>query len=313
MPRRVLPEPTFIPLHGQSYTSINPSTKSLPAPPPAEDARKAQIEEFLQSRPLKPRSCKSYRQDLHCFLRWTEESWAAISPVQIAQFKAYLERIDGGTGQRVLSEATVRRILGTLKSFYCWLFQAGYVTHNPTLRSKLPKVPPFEDSLLNTSDVERIFLAAARSKSPERNLGIIALLSHNLRASTVLELNVADYDGQAVSIRQARENARRAVPLEPLACQLIDYYLGWRAAYGEPLSPKTPLFVSYSRRSRGQRLSYDGLRTVIEEIESITGLDFHSHQLRQVFVTHSLLQQIYDNLANQTGEVANDNPARSLP
>jgi len=62
---------------------------------------------------------KAYRQDLQHFLRWTDAAWSAVTARQITQFKAHLLRKENG--ERMLSDATVKRILGTLKAFYGWL------------------------------------------------------------------------------------------------------------------------------------------------------------------------------------------------
>jgi len=75
-------------------------------------------------------SQRAYQQDLQRFLNWTEQSWAEITPRQVALFKRHLMQSDPETGNRILSDATVNRTLGTLKNFYCefrklWLHFSG--------------------------------------------------------------------------------------------------------------------------------------------------------------------------------------------
>jgi integrase/recombinase XerD len=77
-------------------------------------------EEFLQARSLSANSKIAYRRDLKHFLRWITIGWAAVTPRQVAQFKAHLLRIDSDTNRRVLADSSVCRILGTLKNFYGW-------------------------------------------------------------------------------------------------------------------------------------------------------------------------------------------------
>lgn len=60
------------------------------------------IEEFLQARSLALKSQQAYQQDLQRFLNWTEQSWAEVTPKQVALFKRYLMRSDPETGKRIL-------------------------------------------------------------------------------------------------------------------------------------------------------------------------------------------------------------------
>lgn len=80
------------------------------------EVRLARIDEYLQARSLSPKTQTAYRQDLQHFLNWSDQAWAVVTPRQVAQFKTYLLRTENG--KQVLSNATVRRVLGTLKSFY---------------------------------------------------------------------------------------------------------------------------------------------------------------------------------------------------
>ncbi len=50
------------------------------------------------------------------------------------------------------------------------------------------------------------------------------------------------------------------------------------------------IFVSHSRRNQGERLSYDGIRKVVEAICLMTGLDLHAHQFRHTFATNLVLK-----------------------
>jgi len=64
---------------------------------------------YLQARSL------SAKTQMQHFLRWTDAAWSAVTARQITQFKAHLLRKENG--ERMLSDATVKRILGTLKAF----------------------------------------------------------------------------------------------------------------------------------------------------------------------------------------------------
>jgi integrase/recombinase XerD len=122
----------------------------------------------------------------------------------VAQFKTHLLRTDPQSGKRSLADATVNRTLGTLKNFYGWMFRSRYVSHDPTTEVDRPKLKEPMAQNLNDNELELIYQAAVDSHLPERNLALIFVLLHGLRASEVNGLNLADYDEQRLLIREAK-------------------------------------------------------------------------------------------------------------
>lgn len=284
--RKAIPDPVIVPL---SVPGLSATVRLGQSSAPAE-LRSLRVEEFLQARSLAPKSQQAYRQDLQTFLHWTEQGWSAVTPRQVAQFKAYLLRREEGSTQRVLSDATVRRILGTLKNFYGWLVRSRYVSLDPTTAVALPKLTEPEAQNLKETEVEQILQAAAASTLPERNLALILVLLHGLRAEEVSTLNLEDYDGRWLQIRKAKADSKGFVPLTPQGEAVLEGYLQWREAAGEVLAPECPLFVSYSRRNGGQRLCYDGIRKVMATLSQQMGIAFHAHLFRHTFATNLVLQ-----------------------
>jgi integrase/recombinase XerD len=116
------------------------------------------------------------------------------------------------------------------------------------------------------------------------------VLLHGLRAEEVSALNIEDYDGRRLRIREAKADSKGWVPLTLQGKEALDGYLQWRELTGEVLSPERPLFVSHSRRNLWQRLGYDGIRKVMNAISKQTGIDFHAHQFRHTFATNLVLK-----------------------
>lgn len=276
MPHRTtIPTPVLIQI-GRNATEPHPT-----------EVRLARIDEFLQARSLSPKTQKAYRQDLQHFLRWSDQAWAAVTPRQVAQFKTYLLRTEDG--KQVLSNATARRILGTLKSFYSWLWRCGYVERDPTLEVQLPKLAEPEAGNLNDEQVKRILAAAAQTRLYNRNLALLAVLQHGIRAEAVTLLDVKDFDGVRLHVRQDKANSKGIVPLDDDGQQKLAMYLAWRESKGEVLKPESPLFVSYSRRNAGQRIGYDTIDKLVAQLRQATGINFHAHQFRHTFATNLVL------------------------
>jgi integrase/recombinase XerD len=288
MQHRSIPDIHIVPVQLPSQSRII-SSGSITALSLA-DLREKRVEEFLEARSLALKSQRAYRQDLQRFLEWSDQNWESVTPRLVAQFKTHLLRTDVQLGKRVLADATVNRTLGTLKNFYGWMFRSRYVSHDPTTEVDRPKLKEPTAQNLNENELELIYQAAVDSHLPERNLALIFVLLHGLRASEVCGLNLADYEGQRLMIREAKADSKGAVPLTLQAQSTINGYLEWRQMNGELLTPQQPLFVSHSRRNRGQRLSYDAIRKVIDAIEQETGLDLHAHQFRHTFATNLVLQ-----------------------
>ena len=182
------------------------------------------------------------------------------------------------------------QILGTLKNFYNWLLRSGYVSADPTIAVDLPKILEPEANNLSMEVVEKIFTAIEEIRNPERNLAIFGLLLHGLRASEVCGLNVGDYDGVRVDIREAKAGSIGTVPLEGWCKELVDDYLEHlKASFGRGLKPEYPLFVSFSNRNYGTRISYDTINKLSEKISKTIGIKFNAHQLRHTFATNLLL------------------------
>jgi integrase/recombinase XerD len=249
----------------------------------------AQIEEFLQARALAPNTQKAYRKDLHTFFQWTDRQ-SFLTPRHIAQFKTHLLRVEPN-GRRALSDASVARMLGTVKVFYGWLVKAGYADRDPTRAVELPKLPEPPAQSLSADQVQQIFQAAMETSLPERNLALLAVLAHGLRAQEVSNLNLADYDGQRLQIRHAKNDSTGFVPLSLDGQMWVTQYLAWRSLNSPTdLNPVSPLFASHSQRNAGQRLGYHGIQKLMKALAQTVGFAFHAHQFRHTFATNLVLQ-----------------------
>ncbi|NJO62206.1 MAG: tyrosine-type recombinase/integrase [Richelia sp. RM2_1_2] len=278
--RKPVPEPKIVP--------ITQLKSGKPRETKVENLRIPRFDEFLSARSLSENSKIAYRRDIQHFLDWCDTSWVDVKPRQVAHFKDYLLRKENSS--RILKDSSVARILGTLKNFYNWLIRSGYVTIDPTLAVDLPKILEPEANNLSVEVVEKIFEAIETISNPERNRAIFGLLLHGLRASEVCGLNIGDYDGIRVDIKQAKAGSVGTVPLEEWCRELLDGYLKWlKAFYGENLKREYPLFVSCSNRNAGKRISYDTVNKLCKQISEITDIKFNAHQLRHTFATNLVI------------------------
>ncbi|MBD0335440.1 MAG: tyrosine-type recombinase/integrase [Cyanobacteria bacterium Co-bin13] len=281
MPRKPTPEPVIISLPLQGSTTLSRGKTGLESP---ADRRLAKVNDFLQVRSLSPNSQKAYRQDLQRFLEWTEADWPQVTYGQIVQFQKFL-------AQQSLAPATVQRVATTLKKFCRWMVDAGYLSKDPTLAVAALNVSPNEASktkALCLTELEQIYRSALAGSFPKRDTALISVLLHGVRAEEISTLNLADYQGNQLKVVTVQQTSQ--VPLEAQAQKNLDAYLTSRTQHGEILTDHCPLFLSYSRRSYGQRLSAWGVRDVVNKLQAATGLDLHPHRFRHTFTSHLMHQ-----------------------
>jgi integrase/recombinase XerD len=283
MPRRPIPDPVIIPSSTQIARSASPTSVVTPSQPPT-DLRQSRVDEFLMARSLSDNSKKAYQQDLQRFMDWTQTAWAAVTPRQVALFK------DDLLEEKFLAPATVNRVLTTLKNFYGWMVDSEYVAKNPTKTIDLLELESPEAQDLSEAELASIYQVAAGSNYCERNTALVSILLHGLRAAEVSALNLEDYDGTRLHVRKAKSDSKGYVPLKEKARIDLDAYLEWRSQQGEELQPASPLFISRSRRSFGKRLTYWGIRDVVDAIQQVTGIDLHAHRFRHTFATDLVLR-----------------------
>lgn len=288
------------------YDKTGPDAPMIPPAP--VDLRWQRVEEFLHSREFAPNTRKAYKYELRRFSNWTEKPWHLITAEDIDHFKAFLKegrsQASGETEpvlRKVLKATSSSRALASLQSFFKWLTSRDYITKNPTLVIEKPKLEPVTSKELKASEVRALQLALEiRGETEARDSALFAVLEYGLRASEVAALDIRDYDGARLHIRKAKADSVGTVPLLQSARKSLDAYLGWRLRQGLPVNADSPLFLSTSNNSKGERLSYWGIYKIMKELAQAAGVeDFHPHRLRHTFGTKLVLKKMDSVLARK--------------
>ncbi|WP_235112656.1 tyrosine-type recombinase/integrase [Acaryochloris sp. 'Moss Beach'] len=273
-----------------------PSPKSIPRGRPTRiptpmDIRWPIVQEFLRNSNLSPNSQKLYERELKRFLGWTHLRWSDLTLRHLGQYKAYLMDLKVAEG-KTLSKNSLNSALTALKSFFKWLtqFHPELCPTNPTKGVKFEKVPLPPAQNLTPEEMARVWDAIAqREQTQLRDLALVQLLSHNLRAGEVVTANVGSFDGRLMSIIKTKNNQPRLVPLSAEGQRVVQDYLDWRKEQGEELSAESPLILSHHQGWEGRRLSYHGVYFAVEDIGRLAELpDLHPHQFRHTSATEYL-------------------------
>jgi integrase/recombinase XerD len=111
-------------------------------------------------------------------------------------------------------------------------------------------------------------------------MAIFWVLWHGLRANEAIALNVEDYNGLGVNIEQVKRDSVGFVPFIGSARNALERYLQWRKEQKFLTEPQSPLFISHSARSKGERLSYRGLHSLVNRLAQSASLEgIHPHRL----------------------------------
>ena len=198
--------------------------------------------------------------------------------------------------------------MATLKSFFKWLTVKDYITRNPTLTIEFLKEPAKPPRDLAEAQVNQLFEALAyRGDSEVRDRAILQVLSHGLRAREVYGLDISDYDGRRLRVREAKWGSDGLVPLKPNAISVLDSYLGWLVRNGFTISHESPLFISLSNNSRGQRLGYSGIYELVKDLAEASELeDIHPHRMRHTFATSLVAAGMNPLLAKRAVRIRSD-------
>jgi integrase/recombinase XerD len=228
------------------------------------------------------RNTQSLRASVRAFLQWTEKGWQDITFRDIDRYKAHLKSTPSKRGgQR--KAATINLPLSALQSLFKWLCARDYLAKDPMLLIEKLKPDPIIPKDWLADEVKALFEATTqRGESEPRDRALLWVLLHGLRAREAEALNVGDFDGKRVRILEAKDDSVGQVPLLPEAAETIEVYLHFRRCWGEAVGPESPLFLSVSNNSKGDRLGYWGIYTVVKELAAIAGVkDAHPHWGRQ--------------------------------
>jgi integrase/recombinase XerD len=202
---------------------------------------------------------------------------------EVRRCKLHLEQ------ERQLKPNSVALALSSLKSFYAWLKVAGYVVENPMVAVSVPGLAAAESQNLEGFQVDALVKALdERGETAARDAVIVCLLFFaGLRANEVSGLNIGDYNGVEVIVKEAKHGSTGRVPVNRQTDEAIREYLmeRWIETQGA-LSESDPMFVSHSPKTRGQRLGYQGMYYMVKDLAKAAGLEnIHPHRGRHTFAS----------------------------
>lgn len=258
------------------------------------------LDHLLNVRNYSEKTVVSYQEDIDKFCDFIFKEGVLLGDVDIICIRNFLtEELNHGVSKR-----SCKRRLSSLKQFYKYMVNVGYIKDNPFIFVSAPKVPTKYPHALYKDQIEEIFKRNAERTDglKNRDQAILYLLYYSgIRAMELVNLTI-----QSVSLkdRQVRVlgkgNKERIVPFSPECQKILKLYIDTDRKEllkkylanqkNKPAEEQDGLFPPLFFNAHGERLTTRGLEYILDAIEEKIGLyvGLHPHILRHSFATHLL-------------------------
>ena len=243
----------------------------------------------------------SYQEDIDKFCEFIFKEGVLMEDVDTICIRNFLtEELKNGVSKR-----SCKRRISSLRHFYKYMVNVGYIQDNPFLFVSAPKTETKYPHGLYKEQIAEIFKRNDEREDAlkTRDQAILHLLYYSgVRAEELVSLDI-----QSVSLKErvvrviGKGNKERIIPFTT-DCQkvlkeyidndrkrFIPRFLEWQKkqrAKGKEVTAISPLFFN----AQGGPLTTRGLEYILDAIEEKTGLfvGLHPHILRHSFATHLL-------------------------
>lgn len=250
-----------------------------------------QVQQFLSylenERRYSPQTLRAYRRDLEEFRAFLEGSGGAqVDRIEYQDIRFFISHLT----EQDLARTTISRKLSSLRSFFNYGLQEGWLQQNPMelvqYQVKKQSLPDF----FYPDEIQAIFDSIEASESdyqPLYSAILETLYATGMRVQELCDLQLAQLDFNTALVRViGKGDKERIVPLGDQAIASLEHYIkGYRQEVLTPESGET-VFLS----TKGKPLSPTSIRNILNKIveESGLNLSIHPHKLRHTFATHLL-------------------------
>lgn len=229
---------------------------------------------------------KSYRNDLTNFLNFLNKlNVFNLNEIDYFLLREYLVELH----KKKYSARSVNRALSTLRSFFNFLQNEGYIKENPLFLINYQKVGKRLPVYLHSEEIEEL-LNVPNKNTPLgfRNFLIIEILySTGIRVSELINIKIKDinFEDMVIKIFGKGSKERYALFGVVLKNAILKYLKYFRM---ELLQNKTNDYLLLNKN--GNQLTDRGIRLIIDNIVKRSGIkkNISPHTIRHTFATHML-------------------------
>jgi integrase/recombinase XerD len=223
----------------------------------------------------------SYLRDLRQFAGYLDVS---LETADLSSVNAYAEFL----AARGKSASTVMRSIASLKSFYGFMLDKGYISDNPVRGVASTRTERKAPQILTGDEVERL-LQSPRCVDPKgfRDKAMLEVLyATGLRVSELISLNLDDVNLSLRFIRCNSAGHERVIPIYQAAAQALGNYINKSRKQLIDNPEEQALFVNIN----GGRMSRQGFWKIIKHYQEKANIEKQTtpHTLRHSFAMHLL-------------------------
>ena len=246
------------------------------------------LDHLLTVRNYSPKTVASYQEDIDLFCEYIFKEGTLMEDVDIISIRNFLtEELARGVSKR-----SCKRRLSSLRHFYKYMVNVGYINNNPFIFVDAPKTETKYPHALYKEQIQEMFKRnLERTDSlKNRDQAILYLLYYSgMRAAELVSLDV-----QSISLKErvvrvlGKGNKERIIPFTSDCQKVVKAYIDNERK--ELLRKSKELTPALFLNAKGERLTTRGLEYILDSIEEKTGLfvGLHPHILRHSFATHLL-------------------------
>ena len=230
-----------------------------------------------------PQTIRAYQGDLDQFVAFAQAR-AVLEPSAVTRLllREYLALMS----ERGDARSSVARRRASLRSYFAWLVERGFVEHDPAARLSAPKANVTLPKIVVREQLESL-LDDDWGDDPWALLDRAVcevLYGAGLRVSELCALDLSSVDLRGGLVRvMGKGRKERVVPLHETGLDAIRCWLeDGRGEVRAPESPPDALFLNHRRRRLGVR----DVRRILDN--RVSRGHVHPHALRHTYATHLL-------------------------
>ena len=247
------------------------------------------------------KTAKSYQEDIDLFCEYIFKEGTLMEDVDVLTIRNFLTEELG----RGVSKRSCKRRLCSLRRFYRYMVNVGYINDNPFILMRAPKTETKYPHALYKEQVQELFKRNGERTDDlkNRDQAILYLLYYSgVRAEELVSLDIQNVNQKERVIRVLGKGSKERIVPFSNECQkvlkkyldddrkrLVDRYFLWQKKQ-EAKGKKPPLRAPLFFNAQGGPLTTRGLEYILDSIQEKTGLfvGLHPHILRHSFATHLL-------------------------